>query len=167
MRRVVVALVSVAVLLTGASLAGCGLFAPGGGRRPAATPEGQARTYVSIDATGSLDGDILSVSGTATVPDGSVIEYSMGEGVHELPGGRVDGAEGPLVTSDGAFAFTQDVSDWPRPVPVYLTFTMKGQQVQPPGVIKLYGADGSKMEGPDVRPYPGLTNAVQELSVGE
>ena len=164
MGRASVALLWAAILLAVASLVGCASLTSGGG---SATTEARPRTYVSIDATSSLDGDILSVSGTTTVPDGSVIEYSMGEGVNKLPGGRVDGAEGPLLVSDGAFAFAQDVSDWPRPIRVYLTFTMKGLQAQPPDVIKLYGADGSKMQGPDVRPFPGLAIAVQELSVGD
>ena len=166
MRRASVAVLWAAVLLASVSFAGCGTSTLGGRKSPGATVEGRSRTYVSIDATAAIKGDSLSVSGTTTIPDGSVIEYSMGEGVKRLPGGRVDGAEGPLVVSNGSFAFTQDVADWPRPIPVYLTFTMKGQRAQPSEVIKLYGADGSKMEGPDVRQFPGFKNAIQELSVG-
>ncbi len=150
MRRFLIGAVLVALGLT---LGSCG------GNRGAERPS----TRVSLDASGVMGGDTLTVSGTATVPDGALVVYKVtspdGNEVHE----------GGAKVMDGKFSFDVDTSVMPKgDIQVWLAFQMTSMRrfdaEQPREIIELYGQMGEKMAGNTVNAR-GMTRVVKEFKV--
>jgi len=107
---------------------------------------------VELDADGVVEDDVLRVEGTATVPDGALITYEVGDPSDVLADDEMAFAAGNAAVTDESFAFEVPVEGWPRGrVNVWVAFqTVVGLDEQPAEVIELYGELGEHMEGDDV-----------------
>jgi len=138
--------------------------------RPASPPAGQAAptptpappaqqtrgTDVVVTITSATrSGSTLSVSGTATVPDGAYVAY-------EVVPTRSSNAfrEGAARVRNERFEFTANLSTFPSgSVEVWVAFvTVLGGPTydakQPASVLQLYGNLGQNITGPNVTPGP-------------
>jgi hypothetical protein len=143
-RRLLTACLILVLLAVGA--AGCGLF-----EEPEAdTPAEQTDTVVALYARGSIEGDVLKVSGTATVPDGALVVFEVGDPTLETAGGKPAFAVGEAAVNDESFAFELPIEGWPgEGVIVWVAFqTLLGTDAeQPAEVIELYGEMGEYIKG--------------------
>lgn len=149
-------LLSVAVLAV-SLLAGCGSSTtPQSGK--SSPPEAEKwdtstdSRVVRIEVNGTVDGDTLTVSGTATVPDGALIAWEAGDALTNKPGGQMAFEDGTALVTGGAFTFDVNVEGWPSAIKVWVAFqTILGTSTkQPPEVVALYGEQGELMEGDTV-----------------
>jgi len=105
---------------------------------------------VNLSAHGTCVDNIVSVQGTASVPDGALISYEVGDAFVDAADGYPAISDGTVPVSGGRFFFEVDISDFPtsmRVVPIWIGFQMIGQ---PKYVINLYGENGEKMLGQQV-----------------
>lgn len=146
-------LLAIAVLAA-SLLAACGSpTTPHSGRSPSSEAEKRDTStpsrIVRIEVNGAVDGDILSVSGTATVPDGSLIAWEAGDALTNKPDGEMAFEDGISLVTEGGFTFDVNVKGWPSTIKVWVAFqTILGTSTnQPPDVVALYGEQGELMEG--------------------
>jgi hypothetical protein len=98
----------------------------------------------------SVSRDTLTVSGTASLPDGTVVTISAETGGTGLGQYRSTGTASAVVT-DGAFSRSFDVSQWGAgTIVVSVEFAITPDQ--PQAVIDRYGWRGERLHGPDVEP---------------
>jgi hypothetical protein len=103
----------------------------------------------------------LVVTGTTSLPDGSIIELSVEEslGFQYWTTGPVD-----VTVADGAYSGSFDVSAWASGTAV-VTARFVVSVDQPQSIVDRYHGDGSGLSGPDVRPnYRGGGSAVVEMT---
>lgn len=127
-------------------------------------PEPEAdRTDVMLTVTAETVGDMVEVSGRATVPDGALIAYE----VRHLE--QFDHwEEGQFTVTDESYSGQIDVADFPAgEVEVWVAFqTILGTTVeQPPEVIELYGEMGEHLTGPNVEEVGELRRVVNTATV--
>jgi len=118
---------------------------------------------VTID-TARRSGSTISVSGTATVPDGAFVAYEV---IPTL--GGMSMKEGAARVQGGRFSFDANVSGFPSgPIEVWVAFvTILGgptyDATQPSSVLDLYGSMGQNITGPNVT--PGLLRLVEVIKI--
>ena len=143
-RRLLTACLMLVLLAFGAT--GCGLF-----EEPEAdTRIGEHDTVVALFASGSVEGDVLTVQGTATVPDGALVAYEVGDPTLDAAGDEDAFVIGEAVVNDKSFAFEVPIEGWSgESVNVWVAFQtlLGGQAQQPAEVIELYGTMGEHMKG--------------------
>lgn len=136
----------VIAVLAASLLAGCGSSTtPQSGKSP-------ATRVVRIEVKDTVDGDRLTVSGTATVPDGALIAWEAGDALTNKPDGQMAFEDGTALVTDGAFTFDVNVEGWPSAIKVWVAFQaiLGTSTKQPPEVVALYGEQGELMEGDTV-----------------
>ena len=108
---------------------------------PAADPAAVEMTHKAVVQSG-----VITVSGRATLPDGSWINWQVG---HD-PGGEGEPLvyrEGAAKVTDGRYGLSTSVARIPyRNVTVWLTF-YPGASAQPASVTRLYGPQGEHLSG--------------------
>jgi hypothetical protein len=118
---------------------------------------------VVVTVAAAVDGQRVSVIGTATVPDGALIAYEL------LHLDEFEVTEGHAEVSDGGFEFIADLAGWPAgEVEVWVAFqTILGTAEQPQEVIDLYGEMGENISGPQADTVGDITrvDAVTSVSV--
>ena len=125
---------------------------------PAGCQTDSRSRLVELDASGSIDDDVLTVEGTLTVPDGAFVAYSVDNRMQETPGGELVATERVLSATevrDETFAFQVPVEGWEGDsVYVAIAFLTRyalemdiGVVEQPAEVVELYGERGEHMEG--------------------
>jgi hypothetical protein len=98
----------------------------------------------------SASRDTLSVSGTASLPDGAVVTISADKSGTGL-GQYWSTGTASVVVVDGAFSRSFDVSQWGAgTIVVSVEFAVTPDQ--PQAVIDRYGWRGEGLRGPDVEP---------------
>ena len=102
---------------------------------------------VTISVRAEVEGDVLNIHGSATVPDGAWIIYAAYR-VAE-PQQRRDGY---ARTKNGRFAAEADVSGWPAgEIAVDAHFQVRlPAHKQPDAVVTRFGRDGERMRGESV-----------------
>jgi hypothetical protein len=99
-----------------------------------------------LTAEGQVSGAVATVGGTASMPDGAVLAYSVSSAAD--PYRSVDGT---TTVHDGVFSFSADISSLsPGPTSAYLQFGIGWGVDQPPNVILVYGPGGERMTGDQV-----------------
>jgi hypothetical protein len=115
-------------------------------------------------ATATRSGSTISVSGTATVPDGAFIAYEV---VPARDGFPI--REGAARVQGERFTFNANIAGFPSgPVEVWVAFvTILGgptyDATQPSGVLDLYGGMGQNITGPNVT--PGALRLVEAIKI--
>jgi hypothetical protein len=116
----------------------------------AAAMEGHAggpSAQVQLSVSGALEGPMLHVRGSATVPDGTWISYAV-----YRPGDVAQRATGVARVENQRFDARVDVARWPAGkivVDAHFQILVPGR-TQPEAVIARYGPRGEHMTGPDV-----------------
>ena len=112
-------------------------------------------TRVELDASGSIVDDVLVVDGTATVPDGTRIDYRVDDPISDLPDEMLS-VEGDAIVSDESFSFEVPVEGWVGDtVDVWIAFQTAGQ---PDEVVSLYGGQGENIESENIVELGDPTN---------
>jgi len=91
----------------------------------------------TIQMTPRVDGHTVHVTGTANLPDGSLIDwYLWRETLRSKP------PAGQVVVNHGAFAFDADVSGWAAgPAQAQVSFSCNYGTVQPKSVTEVVGGE--------------------------
>lgn len=133
--------------------------------QPAPTTPQTRRTDVVVTiSSATRSGSTISVSGTATVPDGAYVAYE----VVPTRGGTAM-REGAARIKDGKYSFTANAGSFPSgPVEVWVAFvTVLGGPTydakQPVSVLEFYGSMGENITGPNVT--PGLLRLVEAIRI--
>jgi peptidoglycan hydrolase-like protein with peptidoglycan-binding domain len=138
--------------------------APAPPAAPSPQPSSRSTDVIVTIDTARRSGSTISVSGTATVPDGAFVAYEV------VPArGGMSMKEGAARVQSGRFSFDTNVSGFPSgPVEVWVAFvTILGGPTydakQPNAVIDLYGGMGQNITGPDVT--PGMLRLVEAVTI--
>jgi peptidoglycan hydrolase-like protein with peptidoglycan-binding domain len=131
---------------------------------PPATPTTRGTDVIVTIDTARRSGSTISVTGTATVPDGAFVAYEL------VPTrGGLSVKEGAARVQGERFSFDANVSGFPSgSVEVWVAFvTILGgptyDATQPRAVLDLYGNMGEKITGPNVT--PGLLRLVEAIRI--
>ncbi len=124
------------VLLFTLFLAGCG---------------GSTENDVSFTMDAEIQGQELTISGAATVPDGAIICYEVTASDRVVLGNF---ARGGIKVDDGSYLAAIDISEFePSELQVWAAFQTvmaSSSGKQPPEIIEQYGEAGEKMTGEQV-----------------
>lgn len=144
--------------IIGLLTAGCG----GGDADTTSAPATETTEPAAMEATGdaveltlvesAVQDGRLQLRGTTSLPDGALVSYVV---EHEgFASGDFDGYfEGLMTVVAGGFSQALDVDGWPSGhATARLSFSMRPEHggEQPLAVAERFGAQGERLEGPDV-----------------
>jgi hypothetical protein len=98
----------------------------------------------TLTASATLEGRILTITGTTNLPDGAIVDYSFYREPYDptIPDG------GTAAVMAGTFEFAADVSEWtPGAATAYLSFSCNYGAEQPVAITGRVGRDCEHLSG--------------------